>query len=270
MSETTPQGLKREQQKSPSPFQVQPVPRETIPTQIFKEREQVNQSLEIEETIVKGGMEIQPTSVVSSISSGIGSRNSSLPTITRPCEFQSNPVDTATESIERMNILPQGRMSTLSSVVSPMPMTATRTIAITREESRQDALETVRQMIGSTPSSTVLPMSNYTSVTHEPCVNTPNNVNTSINEVGPRVSGSYLDSGMTDITTPIGMATPIAPDLIWPGHLDLQGTNLFPRDDDPTTISAGGLDPEERWKIHHPYDILGVRRPTMDTPDNLR
>ena len=215
-------------------------------------------------------MEIQPTSVVSSISSGIGSRNSSLPTITRPCEFQSNPVDTATEGIERMNILPQGRMSTLSSVVSPMPTTATRTIAITREESRQDALETVRQMIGSTPSSTVLPMSNNTSVTHEPCVNTPNNVNTSVNEVGPRVSGSYLDSGMTDITTPIGMATPIAPDLVWPGHPDLQGTNLFPRDDDPTTISAGGLDPEERWKIHHPYDIPGVRRPTMDTPDNLR
>ena len=113
-------------------------------------------------------------------------------------------------------------------------------------------------------------MSNNTSVTHEPCVNTPNNVNTSINEVGPRVTGSYLDSGMTDITTPIGMATPIAPDLIWPGHPNLQGSNLFPRDDDPTTISAGGLDPEERWKIHHPYDIPGVRRPTMDTPDNLR
>ena len=142
LSETTPQGLKREQQKSP-PFQAQPVPRETIPTQIFKEREQVNQPLEIEETIVKGGMEIQPTRVVSSIPSGIGSRSSSLPTITRPCEFQSNPVDTATEGIERMNILPQGRMSTLSSVVSPMPTTATRTIAITREESRQDALETV-------------------------------------------------------------------------------------------------------------------------------
>ena len=75
---------------------------------------------------------------------------------------------------------------------------------------------------------------------------------------------------MTDITTPIGMATPIAPDLVWPGHPDLQGTNLFPRDDDPTTISAGGLDPEERWKIHHPYDIPGVCRPMMDTPDNLR
>ena len=72
------------------------------------------------------------------------------------------------------------------------------------------------------------------------------------------------------MTTPIGMATPIAPDLVWPGHPDIQGTSLFPRDDDLTTISAGGLDPDERWKIHHPYDIPGVCRPTMDTPDNLR
>ena len=230
----------------------------------------MNQPLEVEETIVKGDEETQPTGIVSSIPSGIGSRISSLPINARPRDFQSNPVDTATEGIKRMNMLPQGRMSTLSSVVSPMPTTATRTIAITREESRQDALETVRQMIGSTPSSTILPMFTNTSVTHEPCANTSNNVNTPVNEVEPRVTSLYLDSGMTDITAPIGMATPIAPDLLWLGHPNLQGTNLFPRDDDPTTISAGGLDPEERWKIHHPYDIPGVRRPTMDTPDNLR
>ena len=75
---------------------------------------------------------------------------------------------------------------------------------------------------------------------------------------------------MTNMTSPIGVATPMAPDLVWPGHPDIQGTSLFPREDDPTIVSAGGLDPEERWKIHHPYDIPGVRRPTMDTPDNLR
>ena len=75
---------------------------------------------------------------------------------------------------------------------------------------------------------------------------------------------------MTETTTLIRMATPIAQDLIWPGHPDIQGTSLFPRDDDPSTVAAGGLDPKERWKIHHPYDIPGVRRPTMDTPDNLR
>ena len=135
LSETTSQGLKREQQKSPSPFQVQPVPQETIPTQTFKERGQVNQPLETEETIVKGDEETQPTGIVSSIPSGIGSRSSSLPINTRPRDFQSKPVDTATEGTERMNMLPQGRMSTLSSMVSPMPTTATRTIAITREES---------------------------------------------------------------------------------------------------------------------------------------
>ena len=170
----------------------------------------------------------------------------------------------------RMKTLPQGRMSTLSSMVSPMPMTATRTTAITRKESCQDALETVRQMIGSTSSSTVLPMLTITTVIQEHCVNANDSINTLTNEVGPRISSLHLDSGMTDMTTPIGMAMPIAPDLIWPGHPDVQGTSLFPRDDDPTTISAGGLDPDERWKIHHPYDIPGVRRPTMDTPDNLR
>ena len=67
--------------------------------------------------------------------------------------------------------------------------------------------------------------------------------NTSNNEVRLRLSSSHLDSRMTDMTTPIGMATPIAPDLVWP---DIQGTSLFPREDDPTTVAAGGLDPEER------------------------
>ena len=95
-------------------------------------------------------------------------------------------------------------------------------------------------------------------------------MNSSSNGVRPRFSSPPMESRMVDVTTSIGMATPIAPDLIWPNHPDIQRTSLFPRDDDPTTVAAGGLDPEERWKIHHPYDIPGVRRPTMDTPDNLR
>ena len=153
-------------------------------------------------------------------------------------------------------------------MVRPMPTTATRTIAITREESHQDALKTVRQMVGSTSCTTILPVSTTNTVTQEPCVNANDDINTSNNEVRPQISDSHLDSQMTNMT-PIGMATPIAPDLVWPGHPDIQGTSLFPRDDDPTTISAGGLDPDERWRIHHPYDIPGVHRPTMDTPDNL-
>ena len=77
-------------------------------------------------------------------------------------------------------------------------------------------------------------------------------------------------SRLTGAIAPVGMATPISQDLIWPGHPDIQGTSLFPWDDDPSNVAAGGLDPEERWKIHHPYNIPRVRRPTMDTPDNLR
>ena len=46
----------------------------------------------------------------------------------------------------------QGRLSILSSVIRPMPTTTKRTVSIIREESRQDALETARQLIRSTSS----------------------------------------------------------------------------------------------------------------------
>ena len=36
------------------------------------------------------------------------------------------------------------------------------------------------------------------------------------------------------------------------------------------TRAAGGLNPDERWKVFHPYNIPGVRRPTMTTPGNIR
>ena len=269
--ETSQQRHMSKQQMPPSASQIQQTPyRETIPKDVFIKRKQINQPLEVEETVLKEGMDKRPAIIVSSTTLGKDTISSTLPSATRPFAFPNTSVDTTTKGIGRMRTLPQGRMSTLSSMVSPMRMTATRTIAITREESHQDALETVRQMIGPTSSSTVLLMSTITTVIQEPCVNTNDNINTFTNEVRPRISSSHLNSGMTDMMTPIGMAMPIAPDLIWPGHPDIQGTSLFPRDDDPTTISAGGLDPDERWKIHHPYDIPGVRRPTMDTPDNLR
>ena len=124
--------------------------------------------------------------------------------------------------------------------------------------------------MGSTSHTTILPMPTTTTASQESCSDDNDDINTSNNEVRLRLSNSHLNSGMTDMTTPIGMATPIAPNLVWPSHPDTQETSLFPRDDDPTTVAAGGLDPEERWKIHHPYDIPGVCRPTMDTPDNLR
>ena len=51
------------------------------------------------------------------------------------------PSRATTEASETMRIPSQGRLSTLSSVVRPTPTTATRTVAITREESRLDALK---------------------------------------------------------------------------------------------------------------------------------
>ena len=85
-----------------------------------------------------------------------------------------------------------------------------------------------------------------------------------------RLSSPPIVSRVTRTTAPVGMATPISQDFIWSGHPDIQGTSLFPQDDDPATVAIEGLDPEERWKRHHPYDIPGVRGPTVETPDNLR
>ena len=269
-TETPQRRCTTKQQVPPSTYQTQQTPyRETTPKDVLKRRDQTNQDLEAEETSLKEGMDRRPATITSSTTLGMDTMSSTLPSTTRPLVFPNTYPGTTTEGIGSVRTLPQGRMFTLSSMVRPMPMTATRTIAITREESRQDALETVRQMVGPTSRTIVLPMSTTNIVTQEPCVNANDDINTSTNEVRPRISSPHLDSWMADMMTPIGMATPIAPDLVWLGYPDIQGTSLFPRDDDLTTISAGGLDPDERWKIHHPYDIPGVRRPTMDTPDNL-
>ena len=67
-----------------------------------------------------------------------------------------------------MRIPGQGRLSTLSSVVRPTPTTATRTVVITREESRQDVIETARQLIGSASPTTCLCMPTTSSASREP------------------------------------------------------------------------------------------------------
>ena len=177
---------------------------------------------------------------------------------------------TTTETVRTMRIPGQGRLSTLSSVVRPTHTTATRTVVITREESRQDVIETARQLIGSASPTTYPHMPTMTLTSRGPHANGQDEINQSRTEMRTRPISPLPVPQETSSTTPVGMATPIAPDLIWPCHPDIQETSLFPRDDDPSTVAAGGLDPEERWKIHHPYDIPGVRRPTMDTPDNLR
>ena len=243
----------------PSTSQIRQAPSDEMNSKnVLNRRDQSIQDLGAEETSLKEGIERRPATMTSSTTLEMDIMSSTLPIAIRPSEFPNTYTGTTAEGIESVRASPQGRMSTLSSMVRPMPTTATRTIAITREESHQDALETVRQMVGSTSHTAILPVSTTNTITQEPCVNANDDINTSNNEVRPRILSSHLDSWMTNMTTPIGMATPIAPDLVWPGHPDIQGTSLFPRDDDPTTISAGGLDPDERWKIHHPYDIPGV------------
>ena len=157
----------------PSTSQTQQTPyRETTPKSIFERREQTNQDLEVEETNLKEGMDRTPATMTSSTTLGVDIMSPTLPSTTRPLVFPNIYIGTMTEGIGSIRTLPQGRMSTLSSMVRPMPMTAARTIAITREESHQDALETVRQMVGPTSRTTVLPMSTTTTVTQELCVNT--------------------------------------------------------------------------------------------------
>ena len=270
-TETPQQRRMTMQQVPPSTSQIRQAPSdETNSTNVLNRMDQLPQDLGAEETSLREGIDRKPVTITLSSTLEMDTMSSTLPSTTRPSVFPNTYTGATTEGIGSIRTLPQGRMSTLSSMVRPMPTTATRTITITREESRQGALKTVRQMVGSTSHTTILPVLTTNTIIQEPGLNTNDDINTSNNEVRPQISSSHLDSRMTDMMTPIGMATPITPDLVWPGHPDIQGTSLFPRDDDPTTISAGGLDPDERWKKHHPYDIPGVCRPTMDTPDNLQ
>ena len=226
--ETPQQRHKMKQQLPPSTSQTQQAPsRETIPKDVLNRRDQTNQDLGAEETSLKEGIDRRPSTLTYNDTLGMNTMSSTLPITTRPSVFSNTCAGTTTEGIGSRRTLPQGRMSTLSSVVRPMPTTATRTIAITREESRQDALDTVRQLIGSMSHTTIVPVPTTNTAAQESCLDDNDDINTSNNEVRPRLSSSLLDSRMTDMTTPIGMATPIAPDLVWPSHPDIQGTSFI-------------------------------------------
>ena len=136
----TPQQKQRtKQQLPPSTSQAQLTPsREATSRDVLNRREQTNEDLRSEETSLKEGMDRNSSTLTSDDTLGMNTMSSTIPITTRHQCFQI-----------LLLTLSQGRISTLSSVVQPMPMTATRTIAITREESRCDALETVRQLIGS-------------------------------------------------------------------------------------------------------------------------
>ena len=223
-----------------------------------------------DETRLKQGIEGKAPTSTSSGEQIITTMSNITSAITQPLTSSDSFPRTTTETVGSMRIPCQGRLSTLSSVVRPKPTTTTRAVVITREESRQDVIETARQLIGSASPTSFMCMPTTTSTSQEPCPNGDDGISQSRTELRTRPTSPPPVPRETPTTTSIGMATPIAQDLIWPSHPDIQGTSLFPRDDDPSTVAAGGLDPKERWKIHHPYDIIGVRRPTMDTPDNLR
>ena len=65
------------------------------------------------------------------------------------------PPRTTRGTSESIRATAQGGLSTLSSIVRPTPTTATRTIASTQEDSRDDALATVRRVIGTTSTTTI-------------------------------------------------------------------------------------------------------------------
>ena len=189
-------------------------------------------------------------------------------TVTQPIPSLRFPLRITKGLSEAIGTTSQGRLFTLSSMVRPTPTTATRTVAITREDSRLDALATVRQMVGPTSTTTTINTSTTTTAS-QGMRSSMSNRETQFTAETRLISPPPV-SRITATTAPVGMVAPISQDLIWPGHPDIQGTSLFPQDNDLSTVAAGGLDPEERWKIHCPYDIPGVRRPTMETPDNLQ
>ena len=254
----------------PAPRTGQMTIKETVERTATDRKEQPHGESMSEETILMQGMDGDTSISISSGAQPMATMNTITPTISKSLTFTGSFPRPTTEIVGTTRASSGGRLSTLSSVVRPMPTTTTRTVAITREESRQDALETARQLIGSMSSTAFMHVLTTISTSRELSPNENEETNQSRVETRIRPYSPPTVSRMTETTTPIGMATPTAQDLIWPGHPDIQGTSLFPWDNDPSTVAAGALDPEERWKIHHPYDIPGVIRPTMDTPDNLR
>ena len=180
------------------------------------------------------GLERRSTTTTASITQSRGLENMTLTTAVSTILSATHPTQTS-------------EMSMISGRTTRVPTTATRIIPITREESRHNALEAVRRLVG--PNSATAFQSMTEPMRDEVRVMSPPPVPQSTGTISPQV----------------GTAVPISHDLIWPGHPEIRGTTLFPQEDDPMTRAAGGLNPDERWKVFHPYDIPGVRRPTMTT-----
>ena len=110
------------------------------------------------ETRLKQGIEGKAPTSTSSGEQIITTMSTITSAITQPLTSSESFPRTTTETVGSMRIPCQGRLSTLSSVVRPKPTTITRTVVITREESRQDALEAARRLIGSTSSTAFMHM----------------------------------------------------------------------------------------------------------------
>ena len=120
-------------------------------------------------------------------------------------------------------------------------------MAFTQEGGRDDAIKTVRRLLGLTSTATAMTTPNTTiNIPRTDLMVSTSTVQSTHTITETRLSSPPTMSRVTRTTAPIGMATPISQDLIWPGHPDIQGTTLFPEDDDPATVATGGLDPEKR------------------------
>ena len=115
--ETSQQRHKMKQQVSPSMSQTQQtLSQDTIPKDVLHRKDQTNQDLGAEETSLKEGMDRRPSTVTSDDTLGINTMSSTIPITTRLLMFAKTLTGTTAEGTGSRRTLPQGRMSTLSSM----------------------------------------------------------------------------------------------------------------------------------------------------------
>ena len=136
-----------------------------------------------------------------------------------------------------------------------MFMSATSTTPITREAGRIDALNTVHQMFGE-----AMTMSTTMTLT----------TTLSTFAVGPTEHRGLPPRNDGDHSPPVGMARPIANDLVWPGHPEIWESNLFNTLGEGWDVQEDSQDLEEGWRLLHPYEQRGMLNPRADTPGNIK
>ena len=202
----------------PAPRTGKPPMKEKIERVTTDKRVQPSQESLTDETRLKHGIEEKiPTSTPTG-EQIIPTMSLITSAVTKSLTSSNSFPRTTTETVGSMRIPGQGRLSTLSSVVRPAPTTTTRTVVIT---SRQHAVETARQLIGFVSLTTYLHIPPTTVASREPHANRDDEISQSRTEMRTRPTSPPPVPRETLSTTPIGMATPIAPDLIWPSHPDI-------------------------------------------------